>query len=140
MTLILSSVSLSIPSFLFSPLIFRSFEVSHPPSLRDSLKENDPALSGHRLANVCLSVCVRALVVRVAVGVIWVISSGYRQPSPGERVSLSKVEINNETHKSLFFPTAPAAYKAHSGHITTTITTTGFLHLLCLLSVYSHII
>lgn len=54
----------------------------------------------------------------VVTGVIKVISSGYqhRQPSPGERVSLSKVEINNETHKSLL-PTAPAAYEAHSGRI-----------------------
>lgn len=85
MSLILSSVSLSTP-FSLLPLKFGPSRGSRPSSLTDSLEEADPALP--RAAGC---VCCR--------GVIKVISSGYqhRQPSPGERASPSKVEINHES-------------------------------------------
>lgn len=103
-SLIPSSISLSIPSFHFSVKL-RPSGVSHPSLLRDSLEEADLALPrarGRQLS--AFSVCV-VFVVCVVGEVIKVISSGY-QPSPGERASLSKVGINNETHKKAFSPNA----------------------------------
>lgn len=121
-------------SHLCSALIFRPFKVSHPSSLEIHWRGMTPPCHGPWLP---MCVCVHPLVVCAVTGAIKAISSEYqhRQPSPGERVSLSKVELNNETHKSLL-PTAAAAYGAHSGHIKTTTNTTGFLHLLCFHSVF----
>lgn len=87
------------------PVKLRPSGVSHPSLLRDSLEEADLALPrarGRQLS--AFSVCV-VFVVCVVGEVIKVISSGY-QPSPGERASLSKVGINNETHKKAFSPNA----------------------------------